>query len=497
MREFRTTLDRASRNATRASMLAGPDRRALAEPRGGRLRQAVRSLPDSRGEVLGEVLPAAIREPAERGMGHDFGSVRVHHDAAAASAADQLGARAWTVGSDIFFAGGRFAPELPAGDRLLVHELTHVMMQARSREPSIQCDTEGSNTAGLVANEIVPYPVGARVQVVNLIRPNVLQLAATFADAQYKDLIAALSDDEVAKNLIAIIGESTADKVSLSIDTPPIPAKGSRSAIAAFHVAMDIVRNADGTFQADIVWSGPSQGARSVGFTAARGAGGGVVLSVPGEDPRVSIGPADKAGQRIVRAENLPRIVRWAAGDPLELVALHQTTARAGSVEETKEIAATASSARERVAEKKQQVSLGLGVQHGYQFDPLLTAGWRFTFTPLAKAVQFPVVLQLDYVPPKSLLAGAAGGIQVAIPTKVPVEVHVLGGLKGGVLGQGGPDISRADRELKPVFGPTLGLGGSIELGSITVGLDAEYLWNLVKGGPNVTKVGLSAALAF
>jgi len=430
-------------------------------------------------------------------MRHDFGSVRVHHDAAAASAADQLGARAWTMGSDIYFARGSFAPELPAGDQLLAHELTHVMMQARSREPSIQYDKDGSTTASVGANEIVPYPVGARVQVVNLLRPSVLQLAATFADVQYKDLIAALGDEDVAKNLIATIGESSAHKVSLTIDTPPLPAKGSRAAIAAFHVAMDIVGNPDGTFTAKILWSGPNQGERSVDFTAARGADGAVILSVPGEDPRVSIGPADKAGQRIVRAENLPRIVRWAAGDPLELVALHQITAQAGSAAEAKEISTTASSAQERVAEKNQQVSLGLGVQHGYQFDPLLTAGWRFTFTPLAKAVQFPVVLQLAYVPPKSLLVGGSGGIQVAIPTKVPVEVHVLGGLKGGVLGQGAPDISRADRELQPVFGPTLGLGGSIELGSIKVGLDAEYLWNLVKDGPNVTKVGLSAALAF
>jgi len=490
VREFRT-LDRASRNSARPSNLDHPERRALAEPRGQRLRPEVRTLPESRGEAL----PAAIRERAERGIGHDFGSVRVHHDAVAAFAADRLGARAWTFGSDIFFARGRYAPDLPTGDRLLAHELTHVKMQERSGEPSIQCDKDESKTPALGANEILPYPVDARVQVVN--SPKVLQLASLVADAQYKDLIAALRDEDVAKNLVAKITESTADKVGLSMDTPPIPAKGDRPAIAAFHVRMEIVRNADGTFQAEIVWTGPIQGARSFSFTAARDAGGRVVLSVPGEDPRVSISPADKEGQRTVTAENLPRVVRWAAGDPLQLVALHQITAQAGSVEEKKEIAATASSARERFAEKRQQVSVGLGVQHGYQFDPVLTAGWRFTFTPLAKAVQFPVALQVDYVPPRSLLVGASGGIKIPIPTKVPIQVHVLGGLKGGVLGQGGPDISRAERELRPVFGPTLGVGGSVELGSITVGLDAEYLWNLVKDGPNVTKVGLSAAMSF
>lgn len=60
---------------------------------------------------------------------HDFGDVRVHTDARAASAARSVAAEAFTVGRDVFFAEGRYAPETGAGRKLLAHELTHVVQQ--------------------------------------------------------------------------------------------------------------------------------------------------------------------------------------------------------------------------------------------------------------------------------------------------------------------------------------------------------------------------------
>jgi hypothetical protein len=57
----------------------------------------------------------------------DFPSVRVHTDEAAAEAARLLSARAFTIGSHVFFGRGEFRPAEPGGRELLRHELVHVL----------------------------------------------------------------------------------------------------------------------------------------------------------------------------------------------------------------------------------------------------------------------------------------------------------------------------------------------------------------------------------
>ncbi len=75
----------------------------------------------------GEAMPSAVRERMERVFGHDFGHVRIHRDAKAAQAATSLSAHAFAVGSDVFFGAGEYSPGTSEGDRLLIHELTHVV----------------------------------------------------------------------------------------------------------------------------------------------------------------------------------------------------------------------------------------------------------------------------------------------------------------------------------------------------------------------------------
>jgi outer membrane protein OmpA-like peptidoglycan-associated protein len=81
----------------------------------------------------GQALPAALRSGLEGHFGHDFSSVRVHADDAAARSAQALSAAAFTLGSDIVFGTGRYAPETAAGRRLLGHELAHVVQQDTGR----------------------------------------------------------------------------------------------------------------------------------------------------------------------------------------------------------------------------------------------------------------------------------------------------------------------------------------------------------------------------
>lgn len=78
---------------------------------------------------VGQPLDPAVRTFTESGFGADFADVRVHTDAHAAGSARGLHALAYTIGRDIFFAAGRYQPARREGQRLLAHELTHVLQQ--------------------------------------------------------------------------------------------------------------------------------------------------------------------------------------------------------------------------------------------------------------------------------------------------------------------------------------------------------------------------------
>ncbi len=83
-------------------------------------------------EVLrapGRPLDAATRSFMEQRFGHDVRRVRVHTGGRAAASAAAVGARAYTVGRDVVFGTGQYAPGAAAGRRLLAHELTHVVQQ--------------------------------------------------------------------------------------------------------------------------------------------------------------------------------------------------------------------------------------------------------------------------------------------------------------------------------------------------------------------------------
>ena len=97
----------------------------------------------NRGEKAVErsVVDAALRQPGnpldpgtrafmEARFGHDFGNVRVHSNAAAATSAAAVHALAFTVGRDMVFGAGQYAPGTHDGRHLIAHELTHVLQQA-------------------------------------------------------------------------------------------------------------------------------------------------------------------------------------------------------------------------------------------------------------------------------------------------------------------------------------------------------------------------------
>jgi len=77
----------------------------------------------------GSPLPDEVRSFMEPRFGADFSSVQVHTDGEAVQMSQELGAQAFTHGSDIFFGAGRYNPSSSDGKQLLAHELTHVVQQ--------------------------------------------------------------------------------------------------------------------------------------------------------------------------------------------------------------------------------------------------------------------------------------------------------------------------------------------------------------------------------
>lgn len=76
-------------------------------------------------------MSASTRAFFEPRFGQDFSQVRVHADREAQQSARDVNALAYTVGSHVVFGDGRYAPGTPDGQRLLAHELAHVVQQSR------------------------------------------------------------------------------------------------------------------------------------------------------------------------------------------------------------------------------------------------------------------------------------------------------------------------------------------------------------------------------
>jgi hypothetical protein len=118
----------------------------------------------------GRPLDPALRRDMEQRFGHDFSEVRVHSGTAAQQSAQDMNAIAYTVGHNIVFGADRFAPGTQEGQRLLAHELTHVVQQSGSggihvdstnekRGPSpIPLEKTSRNTSNASSSSRTPPP---------------------------------------------------------------------------------------------------------------------------------------------------------------------------------------------------------------------------------------------------------------------------------------------------------------------------------------------------
>ncbi|MEQ1907480.1 MAG: DUF4157 domain-containing protein [Vicinamibacterales bacterium] len=131
---FEREADRAADAVARGEAAREPVTRAHPSslqraPHDGRALGAAPAQVDDTLRSNGQPLDAPTRSVMEDRLGFDFGHVRVHTDSQAAESARGVRARAYTVGSNVVFGAGEYAPTSKEGRRLIAHELTHVRQQ--------------------------------------------------------------------------------------------------------------------------------------------------------------------------------------------------------------------------------------------------------------------------------------------------------------------------------------------------------------------------------
>jgi Domain of unknown function (DUF4157) len=203
--------------------------------------QARESAPMTVGDVsrslgAGRPLDAAAREPTESAAGADLGDVRIHEGAAADELCNTFSARAFTLGTDIVIAGGEYSPGTAEGERLLTHELTHVVQQGVRRAPPGQrlevgavadpaereAETMAGSAAaregapsvsaaqvGTVQRVPRPLPSGAPISELNLDAEQVIGALWTLSQATWRTGVVDWNTHKISREIREIFGDNT------------------------------------------------------------------------------------------------------------------------------------------------------------------------------------------------------------------------------------------------------------------------------------------------
>ena len=128
----------------------------------GQTSDGLNTAPPSVERVLassGRPLEPALRQDMEQRFGHDFSQVRVHTGSTAEQSAREVNARAYTVGYNVVFSAGQFVPETHDGQRLIAHELTHVVQQAGSNGTHIRQGDEKRGRFPIIDQVSMSIPI--------------------------------------------------------------------------------------------------------------------------------------------------------------------------------------------------------------------------------------------------------------------------------------------------------------------------------------------------
>ncbi|MDC0745363.1 eCIS core domain-containing protein [Polyangium mundeleinium] len=177
----------------------------------------------------GAPMPRDVRDFFEPRFGYDFGSVRIHHDSAAAESAQAIHARAYTFGRDIVFARGQYSPETTDGRRLLAHELVHVRQQASGAGPSLVQRQPDKDHCGPIRAIAYNYRVAAQEGRMEDARKLLSQ--ASKEDAAYLHCRLTAPGDELSKFARAKLSDKgltvATNQLKRKLGVPEVPVPGA------------------------------------------------------------------------------------------------------------------------------------------------------------------------------------------------------------------------------------------------------------------------------
>jgi hypothetical protein len=133
-REF--VFDPPARSETKRKSDDGPVRGIMGLQRAAGNASVSQLMEDERSPVK-DLLSSSSGQPLDRPtqalmqsrLGHDFSDVRVHADGQATESAKSVNAHAYTVGTNVVFQADKYSPGTESGQKMLAHELTHVVQQ--------------------------------------------------------------------------------------------------------------------------------------------------------------------------------------------------------------------------------------------------------------------------------------------------------------------------------------------------------------------------------
>jgi hypothetical protein len=209
--------DRVSREATGMNAESRGSQAVKAEPDGGTGHAALEPA-----TILGAGMPmdAAVRSDMETRLGHNLGDVRIHTDSQAAESARAVNARAYTVGKDVVFAEGEYAPQKREGKQLLAHELTHVIQQGASRPASPQAKNIGGSSPQRSAGKVLqrqPKPQTGPPQLTQALYDKALAILVKLPGAN-AELVAILKQGKVGQTVSGV------KQIKVPAPTPNDPA---------------------------------------------------------------------------------------------------------------------------------------------------------------------------------------------------------------------------------------------------------------------------------
>ncbi|MBL9135486.1 MAG: DUF4157 domain-containing protein [Verrucomicrobiales bacterium] len=155
----------------------------------------------------GVPLPIATRGWMESAFDQDFSGVRIHAGEAAARAANSLGARAFTVGQEMFFGRGEFEPSTREGRQLIAHELAHTVQQ---RHQPVAGPGESASSAGAELEATAAARSAAEGHSTGVAARTPVRVAREPLPGRRTDL-----SDKASPFLAAAIGSTTVDRFAM------------------------------------------------------------------------------------------------------------------------------------------------------------------------------------------------------------------------------------------------------------------------------------------